>query len=196
MASIARRAALNLARPTSSIAVRTFATPPPSAVAETTTPPTAPGLPTNGNGKGKEKATTAPKFSPPAIFPAPNNPYDLPKEPVKEEPKQYSEGQRRLVRGLARIMGYNTKATTAIRETGRMMKGIVEAVERDRAFWYDGELDLAVCHAQRSGGREQHSGSEEFRGRSSRSTRPRADSQNASCRRRIRPSSSCTCCTS
>ena len=39
-------------------------------------------------------------------------------------------------------MGYNSNAVTAIRETGRMLGGIVEAIERDAEFYYGGELLL------------------------------------------------------
>jgi len=34
-------------------------------------------------------------------------------------------------------MGYNSKASTAIRETGRMVRSVVEAVEDDKVFWYE-----------------------------------------------------------
>lgn len=71
-------------------------------------------------------------------FPVPADPFDN-TEPV-EAPKQYSETRVRFVRAAARLMGYNTKAVTAIRETGGMMKSIVMAIERDRTFWYDGQL--------------------------------------------------------
>lgn len=79
--------------------------------------------------------TTAPQF------PAPSDPFNPSEAPGAAGYKspQYSEGTKTLVKGVARIMGYNSKASTAIRETGRMMRGVVEAVEADRAFWYDSE---------------------------------------------------------
>lgn len=52
--------------------------------------------------------------------------------------QEYSDTTKAVVRGVARLMGYNSKASTAIRETQRMMGGIVEAAERDRVYWYDG----------------------------------------------------------
>jgi hypothetical protein len=53
-----------------------------------------------------------------------------------------------VVRGLARAMGYNSKASTAIRETGRMMRGIVESIERDRVYWYEGESLISKVRLQ------------------------------------------------
>jgi hypothetical protein len=43
------------------------------------------------------------------------------------------------VRGVARLMGYNSRKSTAIRETGAMMHGIVGSIEAERAFWYESE---------------------------------------------------------
>ncbi len=37
------------------------------------------------------------------------------------------------------MLGYNSKGSTSIRETARMMSGIVDAVERDSDFWYRGK---------------------------------------------------------
>lgn len=34
-------------------------------------------------------------------------------------------------------MGYNSKASTAIRESGRMVRSVVEAIEDDKVFWYE-----------------------------------------------------------
>ncbi|ORX33651.1 hypothetical protein BD324DRAFT_562673, partial [Kockovaella imperatae] len=42
---------------------------------------------------------------------------------------------------IVKIMGYNTEAVTAIRETQRMLGGIVEAIENDADYWY-GECQL------------------------------------------------------
>jgi hypothetical protein len=68
-------------------------------------------------------------------FPAPTDPFHP--EPEVPQPQKYSEGTKTLVRGVARLMGYNSRTSTAIRETGRMMRGVVEAVEVERSFWYD-----------------------------------------------------------
>lgn len=73
----------------------------------------------------------------PPQFPAPVDPFN-PTPEAAATPK-YSEGTKNLVRGVARLMGYNSRASTAIRETGRMMRGIVDAVEQERGFWYTGE---------------------------------------------------------
>lgn len=70
-------------------------------------------------------------------FPAPTDPFHP--EPAKESKKEYSETQKALVRGAAKMLGYNSKQSTAIRESGRMMRGVVDAVEADRSFWYDSE---------------------------------------------------------
>jgi hypothetical protein len=69
-------------------------------------------------------------------FPAPVDPFNP--APAKQKPAgEYSESTKNLVRGVAKLLGYNSKASTAIRETGRMMRGIVTAVEKERSFWYD-----------------------------------------------------------
>ncbi|WVR03877.1 hypothetical protein IAU60_000876 [Kwoniella sp. DSM 27419] len=70
------------------------------------------------------------------VFPAPHNPFAP--EPAK---KTYSDLTIRLLRRVNKILGYHRRRRTTARESGRMMKGIVEAVEADKAFWY-GELDL------------------------------------------------------
>lgn len=70
-------------------------------------------------------------------FPVYVDPFNPPKP--DEAPREYSEGTKNVVKGLARAMGYNSQATTAIRETRNMMKEIVDAVDRDRDFWYNGE---------------------------------------------------------
>lgn len=56
----------------------------------------------------------------------------------------YSDTTKAVVRGVARLMGYNSRASTAIRETGRMMRGVVESIERDRVYWYEGE-SMRAC---------------------------------------------------
>lgn len=70
-------------------------------------------------------------------FPVYVDPFNPPK--ADEAPREYSEGTKNVVKGLARAMGYNSQATTAIRETRNMMKEIVDAVDKDRDFWYNGE---------------------------------------------------------
>ncbi|WWC87808.1 uncharacterized protein L201_002700 [Kwoniella dendrophila CBS 6074] len=70
------------------------------------------------------------------VFPAPHNPFAPP-----PEQKQYNELTLRLLRRVNKLLGYNRRRRTTARESGRMMKGIVEAVENDAAFWY-GECDL------------------------------------------------------
>lgn len=81
-----------------------------------------------------------PKPVPRAQFPAPTDPF----HPQPAESTKYSEGTKNLVRGVAKLMGYNSRASTAIRETGRMMRGVVDTVERDRTFWYDREFTMAA----------------------------------------------------
>lgn len=87
--------------------------------------------------KGKAPANNDPiPLTSTPQFPAPSDPFNPAPKP---EGTQYSESTKNLVRGVAKLMGYNSKATTAIRETGRMMRGIVTAVEKERSFWYDRE---------------------------------------------------------
>ena len=82
------------------------------------------------------------------VFPPPSDPFSqtppqmtaVPEAKPAPTSPRYSDGQMGLIKGLARIMGYNSKASTAIRETRRMMGGIVEALEEDTEFWYGGEL--------------------------------------------------------
>lgn len=84
---------------------------------------------------------SAPLPVPRTVFPAPSNPFDTETNAViaaqgtKAAP-QHSPLKVRVVKALANLMGYNTKGVTAIRETGRLCEGIVNAVEKDRAFWY------------------------------------------------------------
>jgi len=137
MASITRRTALQLLKP-SVLPIRSLATAP-------TTPPLNP-TGTDTATASSSKKSSAPNYSPPAIFPAPINPYEAkpqPPAPIEDRPK-YSDSQRKLVRGIARMMGYNSTASTAIRETSRMMKGVVQGIERDRDFWYEGELNFCL----------------------------------------------------
>lgn len=99
--------------------------------------------------------------SQPPQFPAPNDPFFQPSTTVVDGKGEaappvpvttrsgvpgngYSDTTKAVVRGLARVMGYNSKASTAIRESGRMMRGVVEAIERDRVYWYDGESSSLI----------------------------------------------------
>ncbi|WWD05805.1 hypothetical protein V865_003888 [Kwoniella europaea PYCC6329] len=70
------------------------------------------------------------------VFPAPHNPFA-----PTPAPKTYNDITLRILRRVNRLLGYNRRRRTTARETGRMMKGIVEAVEYDKDFWY-GECDL------------------------------------------------------
>ncbi|KAK4687615.1 cytochrome b pre-mRNA-processing protein 3, partial [Tremellales sp. Uapishka_1] len=90
----------------------------------------------NAAAKKPELSSAPIPISNPPVFPARKDPFDS-KLPAPNDPSNYSDTTKNLVRGVAKLMGYNSKAVTAIRETGRMMRGIVEAVERDRSFWYD-----------------------------------------------------------
>jgi cytochrome b pre-mRNA-processing protein 3 len=100
--------------------------------------------------------------SQPPQFPAPNDPFFQPSTSVTDgkgesappvpvttrsgvpgQAAGYSDTTKAVVRGLARVMGYNSKASTAIRESGRMMRGIVEGIEKDRMYWYEGELEFS-----------------------------------------------------
>lgn len=88
--------------------------------------------------KSKEPISSAPVvMQGKPQFPVYVDPFNPPKP--DEPQREYSEGTKNVVKGLARAMGYNSSATTAIRETRNMMKDIVDAVDRDRDFWYNGE---------------------------------------------------------
>ncbi|KAL7423234.1 Serine carboxypeptidase 3 [Cryptotrichosporon argae] len=120
-------------------ATRAFSSPVPQPPPLTSTKPDPSTRPT----VLEEMSTAAPAPSGPRVlsvppqFPAPTDPFDAAEPAPEPKRAEYSEGTKAVVRGVAALMGYNTAASTAIRETGRMMRGIVEAVERDRAFWYD-----------------------------------------------------------
>ena len=111
---------------------------------------------------------------PPARRLTPSNPTDLELQgsPPADPPKEYSATKKKWVLTMAKLMGYNTQATTAIRETQRMLGGIVEAVENDAEFWYGGECDSSGV------------GVELMR------------AQNANSHQHIKHSSNCTCCIS
>ncbi|ORY27475.1 hypothetical protein BCR39DRAFT_538185 [Naematelia encephala] len=73
---------------------------------------------------------------PSVVFPVPKDPFQRTAGEQKRT-QTVSETRVAIARGIARVMGYNSKSSTAIRETSRIMKGIVEAVEKDKDFWYD-----------------------------------------------------------
>ncbi|KAK8861507.1 hypothetical protein IAR55_002328 [Kwoniella newhampshirensis] len=70
------------------------------------------------------------------VFPPPHNPFEPP-----PPPKQYSDLTLRVLHRINKMAGYNGRRRTSARESGRMMNGIVDAVQLDKAFWY-GECDL------------------------------------------------------
>ncbi|KAL1410354.1 Serine carboxypeptidase 3 [Vanrija albida] len=115
-------------RPALAIAPRLLSTKPDAEPAAAPTTPTPP---------ARNMDPTPMKAQP--QFPAPADPFNPSEAPgaAGRTSPTYSEGTKTLVKGVAKLMGYNSKASTAIRETGRMMRGVVEAVETDRAFWYD-----------------------------------------------------------
>ncbi|KAI5450357.1 Serine carboxypeptidase 3 [Naganishia albida] len=99
----------------------------------------------------KPKLSDAPIPTPRPIFPPANNPFAAPPAPPTTSssttaaavsvPADHAGGKHSpfkiaVVKALAKLMGYNTKSVTAIRETGNMVGSIVRAVERDHDFWY------------------------------------------------------------
>jgi hypothetical protein len=101
----------------------------------------------------KPKLSDAPIPTPRPIFPPANNPFAAPPAPPTTSspttaaavsvPADNAGGKHSplkiaVVKALAKMMGYNTKSVTAIRETGNMVGSIVRAVERDHDFWYSG----------------------------------------------------------
>ena len=127
----------------------------PSLIATRTLASTNPPSPAPSEKNPAKTVNNDPYPVPRPVFPAPKDPWDVeinsesttvkaaPSESstggVTPDKPKYSETQLKIVRGLARMMGYNSRASTAIRETGRMMGGIVDAIERDAEFWYDGK---------------------------------------------------------
>ena len=79
------------------------------------------------------------------IYPPPSNPFQPPPEAspstssTQQTATQHSPLKVSIVKALAKLMGYNTRSVTAIRETGNMVGSIVRAVDRDHDFWYGGE---------------------------------------------------------
>ncbi|KAJ9110717.1 hypothetical protein QFC22_006695 [Naganishia vaughanmartiniae] len=92
-----------------------------------------------------KKLSDAPVPTPRPVYPPANNPFAAPPSPpttsavaspVPANNAGHSPLKIAVVKALAKMMGYNTKSVTAIRETGNMVGEIVRAVERDHAFWY------------------------------------------------------------
>ncbi|WVN85764.1 uncharacterized protein L203_100915 [Cryptococcus depauperatus CBS 7841] len=94
-------------------------------------------------------STTCPVFHPPKpqgkfitdrpvkidhtpAFPAPYNPFS-----PRPEPSRYSDLTLRLLWKINKMLGYNGRKRTTARESGRMMTGIIQAVQNDKAFWHD-----------------------------------------------------------
>ena len=98
-----------------------------------------PGLPPVAPSKTATKNNN-PLPVPPTIFPAPSDPFDVDvmtnKRPV---PPKHSAFRIKVAELGAKVLGYNSRASTSIRETGRMMRGICMSVERDDEYWYGGE---------------------------------------------------------
>lgn len=104
------------------------------------TPSETPETPAASSSKSKKPLSSAPyKVEGTPQFPPPVNPFET-KKAEATKAQEYSETTKNVVKGVARLMGYNSSSTTAIRETGRMMKGVVNAVEKDRDFWYNSEF--------------------------------------------------------
>lgn len=90
--------------------------------------------------------------TPPTMYPPAANPFDPDQELVKANQAKASgaaDGQESnspkvsplkasVVKAVAKLMGYNSKSVTAIRETGNMCGELVDAVRRDHDFWYNG----------------------------------------------------------
>jgi cytochrome b pre-mRNA-processing protein 3 len=99
-----------------------------------------------------KKLSDAPVPTPRPIYPPANNPFAAPPSPpttaaaAPAVPVNNAAGHSPLkiavVKALAKMMGYNTKSVTAIRETGNMVGEIVRAVERDHEFWYGGKFTI------------------------------------------------------
>ncbi|WVW80069.1 hypothetical protein I302_102042 [Kwoniella bestiolae CBS 10118] len=110
---------------------------PKSIAGSPTTPATSPSRPPSKHIANPKFLTDRPvKITHKPVFPAPHNPFA-----PTPAPKTYNDLTLRVLRRVNKILGYNRRRRTTARETGRMMKGIVEAVEYDKDFWY-GECDL------------------------------------------------------
>ncbi len=147
---MSRRAALTIIRAsTSRPVIRYLATPSLAATPQSQIPPQTvhPRVPdTSIAGKALKGATNNdPLPVPPTVFPAPADPWDVaPTTQRSRAPPKHSALRIRLAQFGAKVLGYNSKASTSIRETRRMLSGIVEAVERDSGYWYGGELTVLM----------------------------------------------------
>jgi cytochrome b pre-mRNA-processing protein 3 len=98
----------------------------------------------------KTPLSSEPLPQPKPIYPPPSNPFQPPPETspstssTQQTATQHSPLKVSIVKALAKLMGYNTRSVTAIRETGNMVGSIVRAVERDHDFWYGGERRALV----------------------------------------------------
>ena len=114
----------------------------PLATIDRVIPPTAatpPGAPIRAEDK-QPVPNNDPLPVPPTVFPAPADPWDVaPGTQKRHVSPRHSPLRIKLAEFGARVLGYNSRASTAIRETGSMMSGIVEAVDRDHVFWYEGQ---------------------------------------------------------
>lgn len=118
-ASPALRQAISIARSSPTILARTYASKPP--------------------------LSSEPLPQPRPVYPPPSNPFQPPPQASPSNSSTQQTGQQHspfkvsIVKALAKLMGYNTRSVTAIRETGNMCGSIVRAVEKDHDFWYGGE---------------------------------------------------------
>ena len=146
MSTSSRRAAGLLFRASSSrISLRSFASQPSVSPLPPTQLPTAtqPAEPDTSIASKiiKGASNNDPLPVPPTVYPAPADPWDV--SPVTQRtrpPPRHSALRIKLAEFGAKVLGYNSRASTSIRETGRMMHGIVAAVERDSDYWYRGKL--------------------------------------------------------
>jgi cytochrome b pre-mRNA-processing protein 3 len=92
----------------------------------------------------KPPLSSEPLPAPRPIYPPPTNPFQPPPQSspsnssTQQTGTQHSPLKVSIVKALAKLMGYNSRSVTAIRETGNMCGAIVRAVERDHDFWYNG----------------------------------------------------------
>jgi cytochrome b pre-mRNA-processing protein 3 len=93
----------------------------------------------------KTPLSAEPLPQPKPIYPPPSNPFQPPPDASPSSSSSQQTGQQHsafkvsIVKALAKLMGYNSRSVTAIRETGNMVGSIVRAVEKDHDFWYQGE---------------------------------------------------------
>lgn len=109
----------------------------PQAIKPTTDPQT--GKPANPNPPPRSAATTqhpgakAIQQSSPSYSPEPRKPNAPP------VPSQYSEVTKKLVFGLARLFGHDTRSSRAIRVTSDLYDRCAEVWDSDAEFWQRGE---------------------------------------------------------